>query len=219
MFSPRRGLRLAFTDTARSQFRSRLFTVEILFTIVLTRSRMKGEGGSDSPAGRDARVLRARDAPGGYPHRKSPRGLYWSARRYLNDEHQHERLRARSRAPSAMCHPPEYLWVTPRVICTRARARAHSARGCERIRIDGRQGSPGMKCDKAHSPPPSLRQGKPRIQGIVNIAHRLADAIGYGASRTQRARARVGATVFYLFYLPDSRARARIALRARSDRA
>lgn len=69
---------------------TRLFTVEILFTIALTRSRMKGP---DPPAGAAEsmrwwnRVLR--DAVSASV-RKSPRGFIGvtrARRRYLNDEH------------------------------------------------------------------------------------------------------------------------------------
>lgn len=134
MVSSRRGPHAfsVYRHRARLQFCTRLFTIEILFTIVLTRSRMKGrfpDARGVTPMNR-ARVLRARDATSGYPYGKSPRGLYWSARRYLNDGHQHAHahrytythIHARVRA--IRCATRRNICGLLLVLFARARARA-----------------------------------------------------------------------------------------------
>jgi hypothetical protein len=191
----------------------------------------RGGSGSDPPAGRDARVLRARDAPGGYPHRKSPRGLYWSARRYLN-----ERTPARTPAFARARHPP---CATRRNICglllvlfARARAGAFRTRMREdpdrretRVpRDEVRQGAfpPPPPRPAAATPRPSANPspapGKAADPGeIVNIAHRLADAIGYGASRTQTVARRCDGFLFVLSCRTAAPARGLLCARARTE--
>jgi len=240
MFSPRRGLRLAFTDTARSQFRPAfVYGRDFVYnrTNEIQNERRGGEGGGErersSGGARRARFARARRS-GRISAPKIPAGALLECSAIFKRTYTSANACVRARARHPPCATRRNICGLLLVLFARARAGAFRTRMREdpdrretRVpRDEVRQGAfpapPRPPAAAAATPRPSANPspapGKAADPGeIVNIAHRLADAIGYGASRTQTVARRCDGFLFVLSCRTAAPARGLLCARARTE--